>query len=248
MLEVVIIKKLNFLENMYFAHRGLHNISKGIPENSMKGFSLAIEKGYNIELDTHLIADGNIVVFHDDNLKRMTGINKNIKNCTYLELQNYTLKNTNEKIPLLEDVLKLVNGKIILNIELKYDRKSGLLEEKISEILDKYKGKFIVSSFNPFSILWFKKNKSEYIRGIISSDFLGEKINCIKKCLLKSMLLNFFIKPDFISYDINALPNKTIENYRKKGITIAIWTIDTYDKLNKAKKYGNAFIFEDILI
>lgn len=244
---MVVIKDLDFLKNMYIAHRGLHDKSKGIPENSMASFKEAVEKGYSIELDLHLLIDGNIVVFHDDNLKRMTEINKSIKKCTYKELQNYNLQNTNEKIPLFEDVLKLVDGRVLIDIEFKYDRKVGELEEKASKILDNYNGRFLVSSLNPFSVNWFKKNKPEYIRGIISSNFIDQDMNSIKKFILEKMLLNFLIKPDFIAYNINALPNRTIDKLRKKGYSILVWTIKSNIELNKAKKLGDAFIFEDFL-
>lgn len=124
---------LDFLKKPYIAHRGVHD--ENIPENSLIAFQKAVDLGYNIELDVHIIKDNNIVVFHDDNLERMTGINRNLKDCTYEELQSYSLKNTNQKIPLLSDVLKLVNGKVALIVELKIDQSTGKLEQKLLEML-----------------------------------------------------------------------------------------------------------------
>lgn len=80
------MKDISFLKKTFIAHRGYHNMKLGIPENSLLAFERAISYDYAIELDVHLIKDGNVVVFHDDNLKRMTGVNKQIKNCTYHEL------------------------------------------------------------------------------------------------------------------------------------------------------------------
>ena len=101
------MKKQIFKDWSNIAHRGLHD--EKIPENSMKAFSKAIKNNYVIELDIHLLKDNNVVVFHDDNLKRMTNKNINIKDMTYEEIKKINLKQTDEKIPLLKDVLKLVD-------------------------------------------------------------------------------------------------------------------------------------------
>ena len=168
---------LSFLKSNLIAHRGLHN--ENIPENSIKAFNKAIEKKYIIELDVHLLKDGNVVVFHDDNLKRMTGIDKLIKNTTYDEIKNLKLINSNEHIPLFTDVLKLINGSVPLLIELKYDTKIGLLEEKVISILKDYKGLYAIQSFNPFSLIYLKKHCKNIPRGQLVSNF--SNINFIKK-------------------------------------------------------------------
>ena len=101
-----------------FAHRGLFNPKLGIPENSMPAFSRAIEKGYGIELDVQITKDNRIVVFHDYSLGRMCGIDIPLETKTYAELQELCLQNTRETIPLLSDVLKLVNGQVPLLVEI----------------------------------------------------------------------------------------------------------------------------------
>ena len=86
------MKKTNFLTKTLIAHRGYHDIKIGIPENSIPAFERAIQNKYIIELDVHILKDNNIVVFHDDNLKRMTGIDKEIKLTTYNEIKNLNLE------------------------------------------------------------------------------------------------------------------------------------------------------------
>ena len=146
------MRDTSFLTNKIIAHRGCHDTEKGIPENSMLAFDKAVKRGFIIELDVHILNDGNIIVFHDDNLKRMTGINKNVIDFSYDELKSIKLQNTEERIPLLRDVLNMVNGKVPIIIELKSDAKNGILEKKLIELLNDYYGKFAVKSFNPFSI------------------------------------------------------------------------------------------------
>ncbi|MCL2382949.1 MAG: glycerophosphodiester phosphodiesterase [Oscillospiraceae bacterium] len=234
------------LKGRLFAHRGLHDIDKGIPENSMLAFEKAVKKGTDIELDLHLLKDGNVVVFHDDDLRRMTGVKRVLKKCTYDEIKNLKLLATNETIPLLKDVLELVSGKVLLDVEFKYDIPAGDLESKACEYLDNYKGEFIVKSFNPYSVNWFRKNRPSFLRGQLSSNFKGEKLNFLKKFVMKNMLLNFITKPDFIAYGLKALPNKRVEKYRRKGTPILVWTITSNEELEEAKKYGDSYIFENI--
>ena len=239
------MKDLSFLKQNLIAHRGYHNILKGIPENSMLAFKEAIKNNLIIELDVHILKDKSIVVFHDNNLKRMTGKNILIKDMTYYELESIKLQNTNEKIPLLKDVLELINGKVPVIIELKVDQKVGILESELIKILDNYKGKYAIKSFNPFSINYIRKKRPNIIRGQLSSDFRNLKISKFKKFLLSHMLYNHITKPDFISYDIRALPNKRISKLRNSKIILG-WTIRNESDLEKAKKYCDNYICENI--
>lgn len=236
---------LEFLRKNLIAHRGIHNIKNGIPENSLMAFKKAIENNYTIELDLHVLKDNSIVVFHDDNLERMTGINKYIKDVTYEEIKNLKLQNTDYTIPLFKDVLNLVNGNVPIIMELKYDVKCGILEKKTMDILKEYKGKYAIKSFSPLSVYWMKKNYPEVIRGQLCYDFKDQRMNIIKKWLLRNMALNFLTTPDFISYGINSLPNRRIQRYRKNKLILG-WTIRNKSQLEKAKKYCDNFICENL--
>lgn len=238
-------KNTDFLKQNLIAHRGMHNIKYGIPENSLEAFAKAIEYLYIIELDVHILKDKSVIVFHDDNLERMTGINKKVKETTYDEIRKLKLQNTNCYIPLLKDVLELVNGKVPIIIELKTDAKCGILEEETINILKQYKGQYAIKSFNPFSIYWIKKHNPEIIRGQLSSNFNNEKMNAIKKIVLKNMILNFITKPDFISYGIDGLPNRKVKRYRKTNLVLG-WTITNKSEMQKAKKYCDNLICENL--
>ncbi len=240
------MKDKNFLIKNLIAHCGLHDIKNGVVENSLKAFELAIKKGYTIELDLHILKDNTIVVFHDNNLEKMTGVNKKISKCTYNQIKNLKLRGTKNYIPLFKDVLSLVNGKVPLLIELKYDTRVGRLEKSVMEELRNYNGKYAIHSFNPLSILFLKYNFPNIVRGQISSNFDNVEMNFILKFLLKNMYLNALTKPDFISYDISSLPNKRVERYRKDNLVLG-WTIKDKEDLQKAKKYCDNYICENIL-
>ncbi len=238
-------KDLKFLTKSLIAHRGMHDMSNNVPENSLLAFKEAIKYGYIIELDIHLLSDKNVVVFHDDNLKRMTGIDKKIKDTTYSEIKDLRLLGTNETIPLLEEVLDLVDGRVPLIIELKYDTKCGQLESAVMNILNSYNGKYAVKSFNPMSVYYFKKNYPSVIRGQLSSNFVREDMNVSQKFILKNMLFNFLTKPDFISYDIDSLPSKVVARYRNKKLVLG-WTIKNKQQLKKARKFCDNYICENL--
>lgn len=238
-------KDLSFLKQNKIAHRGMHKLEKGIPENSIKAFKEAIKNKYPIELDVHILKDKSLIVFHDNNLKRMTGIDKKVKDVTYEKIKNLKLQNTNNHIPLLKEVLKIVNGKVGLLIELKTESLNKDLEKELMRVLKTYKGDYAIKSFNPSTIYWFKKNYPNVIRGQLSYNFKKQKMNKLKKYLLKNMVFNKITDPDFISYGIDSLPNKSLEKYKNNKLILG-WTIKNKNDLEKAKKYCDNFICENL--
>lgn len=215
------------------AHRGIHN--EAIPENSMKAFSLALKKNIPIEFDVHILKDKNIVVFHDDNLKRMTNKDKFIKECTYEEIKDLKLKNTNEKIPLLKDVLKLVDGKVLLDIELKMDVTDHSLEDGLIEILKDYNGEVILKSFDYRKVKYLKKH-TNYKIGLLIKRMSG-----FKDFIIRNINFNIIIKPDFLACNKNMLDCKSVKTFKKD---IYIWTIKNKDELKIYK--SDYYISENI--
>lgn len=236
---------LKALTNTLIAHRGYHDINIGIVENSIGAFKRAIRYGYAVELDVHLTKDSKVVVFHDDNLKRVCGVNKRIENCSYDELLKYNLFNTSYKIPLLKSVLNLIGGKVPILIETKVIKCDGKLEQELSTLLDNYDGKFFIQSFNFLSLHWFKKHRKNYKLGLLSGDFSYLNVSNLKRWVLKTLVFNILLKPDFIAYDINVLPNKYVELIKKRKPVLG-WTIKDKKDYLHALKYCDGFICENI--
>lgn len=153
-----------------FAHRGLFTKDQSIPENSMAAFANAIEQGYGIELDIQLTKDKRLVVFHDHTLSRMCGIDLPVCEMTYQQLQKYTLLDTEEKIPLFEDVLKLVDGKVPLLVEIKLPTLNTYTCQAADALLQNYSGKYCIESFNPLALRWYKKHRKDVVRGQLSAN------------------------------------------------------------------------------
>lgn len=245
--EAISEDKISWIKETPIAHRGLH--TKDIPENSLSAFENALKNNYAIELDVQFTKDKEVVVFHDENLKRMTNDTRNIEDVNYDELKNLRLGNTNEIIPTLEEVLELVDSKVAILIEIKDCKDYIELSEKTYEILKGYEGNYAIQSFNPFILEWYKNNASEVIRGQLSGTFTegSESLNSFEKFVLKNMLLNFKSKPNYIGYELEGIPKSKLESLRKKGVPIIVWTVKNKEDVEKAYKYSDNITFENFL-
>lgn len=231
------------------AHRGLHNKESGIPENSIKSFKNAIKYNYPIELDIQFTKDKQVIVFHDSNLKRLTGYDKDVNDVTYQSLQPLRLENTLETIPTLKEVLDLVNDQVPLVIEIKDCKDAKELAEEMYNIMKNYNGRYIVQSFNPFVLEHLSKIAPEVIRCQLSGDFKGEQNNHLKwyeKFVLKNMLLNFKSKPHIIGYDLNGIDNLSVKLLSEKYPIIS-WTIKDEEQMKRGYKKSDNIIFDNIL-
>ena len=239
-------KRFEGFEGFDIAHRGLHN-KPTIPENSMAAFSRAVEKGYGIELDLHLLKDGNIAVFHDNTLDRTTGVSGNVKELTAEELKNYKLEESSETIPLFTDVLKLVDGKVPLIIELKIEQNTDALCKAAMEALKDYKGAYCIESFDPRPLIWIKKNRPDVARGQLSQNFIKSKSKLAfpTGLLLTTLFMNIATRPDFIAFkfaDRKLIFNQIcLKLWRLQPVC---WTIKNIEDHNTAKGEGYISIFE----
>ena len=239
--------KWQHLTGWDYAHRGLYDNEHGIPENSMAAFRRAVDKGYGIELDVHLTADNQPVVFHDDTLTRMCGMNKKISSFLYSDLMQLRLLGTEEGIPLFKDVLELIDGKVPLIIELKVDGSNqNLLCPLVWQLLSRYKGDYCIESFHPFVLQWFKRHEPQVVRGQLSCNFFKENPHCdIVLFLMSNLMTNFFTHPDFIAYKYLDLDNPAVIYNRKLfHIMTVVWTIPGKPTYDRFKNKVDVMIFE----
>ncbi len=232
----------SFLTKVLIAHRGVHGIN--FPENSLAAFKRAMDYGFAIELDVHMLHDGTLVVIHDDILDRTTNRKGRVFDLKKSQLKTTYLENTTETLPTLKQVLTLVNGRVPLLVEIKNNGKSGPVEEAIYQMLKNYDGEYAVQSFNPFSLKWFAVNAPEVLRGQLSGYFKKEKqLSPIKRYILRSMVLNKRVsRPHFLSYDYKYLPNKYTRKFA--DIPVLAYTITKQSTFNRVKKYAHSIIFD----
>ena len=158
------MKNLDFITNNMIMHRGFFD-NERIVENTIKAFKKANSNNHPYEFDVRLTKDEKVIVFHDDTLKRLSGINKKVSDMTYAELKDIKLLNIGS-IPLLEDVLKLDNKNGIM-IEIKNDDNNMLIVDKVLELLKDYKGKYSIISFNKNTLKYIRTKNKDIILGLL---------------------------------------------------------------------------------
>ncbi len=234
----------NFKDKMY-AHRGLHNGERA--ENSMSAFKAAVDHGYGIELDIRLSKDGELVVFHDDTLNRVCGVEGKVIDFTAEELSRLSLAGTGEGIPLFSDVLKTVDGRVPLLVEIKENPGDKSVSLAACRMLSEYKGAYIVESFNPLSLRTVKKTDRKIVRGVLSEKFYQHKeYRKPMYLVLQLLLLNFLARPAFIAFEHTHHKAFSLRFCRFffKVPTLA-WTVRSAEAESEARQNGfDGIIFE----
>ena len=244
-----------------YAHRGLHNMNSylrkegnpyycnggNFPENSYSAIKRAVEHGFGIEFDVHLTKDGIPVVFHDDTLLRICGVEGNLKDYTFEELQQFRLLGTQERIPAFTDILKLVDGKVPLIIEYKVEKNADALCSTCNKILSEYKGLYCIESFHPLAVRWYRKNRPDIVRGQLSENFM-KTTPSILFFFLSHLFFNFLTAPDFIAYNCkhHTELSRTLCRKLYRCLSVA-WTVRSTVQLAQIKPYFDLFIFEDFI-
>jgi glycerophosphoryl diester phosphodiesterase len=234
------------------AHRGLHDVAHGVMENSLPAFWAAARAGYPVELDVRLLADGEVVVFHDQTLDRLTGESGPIALRTSGELQTVFLSGATDedpraddaRIPLLREVLDTVAGATPLLIEIKNEGEVGALEAAVLALLDAYRGAYAVQSFHPGTVRYWREHAPGVARGLLSGDFRDEKIDDASRERLRNLESIDECEPDFVGYDIRLLPSEPVRRARDRGLPIIGWTARSLAEAERALSHCDNVIFE----
>ena len=223
-----------------FAHRGLHDKARGVPENSLAAFRAAVEAGYGIELDVRLSRDGVALVFHDSTLDRMCGEPGRVDQLDAAELQKKRLLGTAETIPRLTEVCALMAGRRPILVEVKNaSARLGPIETATAIAMRDYNGPFAVMSFNPRTVEWFEEHAPQLVRGQVID--LKPRPGPLGTAWL---LWRRHGKPHFLAYDINRLPAPLATRARREGMPLLSWTVRTPDHLRRARDLADNIIFE----
>ena len=234
----------------HYAHRGYYDPPR-IPENSMAGFRRAVEHGLGSELDVQLLADGSLVIFHDEELERMTGVKGRITDYDITNLRKLRLLGTDEQIPAFDEVLDLYEDSgLPLMVEIKpAGGNYRPLTEAVIERLDRYKGEFAVESFDPRAMMIVKKMRPEWTRGQLVQDFYKtpDGVPPYQAVLLTGLAFNRFVEPDFLAYRFQDKKWPAWKRWlRKKDLVPVVWTIKSAEEYRAAVAEGCFPIFEQI--
>lgn len=238
-------KPMKEFRGWYYAHRGLHDNRTDAPENSAKAMRLAVEHSYGIELDVQLTKDEKVVVFHDAGLKRLCNVDAKVNSMTYDELQQLRILDSEEKIPLFSEILRMVDGRVPLIVEIKMINAKTKVCELVARELEQYKGIYGVESFHPLAVRWFKNNRPDIARGQLSANFKKEgQKEGFQEWLVHMLFINLLGRPDFVAYSHKSANNISRRLTRMLGATAVAWTIRSKEELERNIKKFDLFIFE----
>lgn len=221
-----------------FAHRGLHG--PGRIENSRAAFEAAISAGDGIELDVQASRDGKAVVFHDYELGRLTDRPERVCVFALAEIERIRLRDSEETIAGLAEILRLIAGRAPLLIEVKAPgRDVDALSRAVAAALSGYHGSVAVMSFNPEVGRWFARHAPERLRGLVVTE---QKKGL--RGLWERPFASWRAKPDFLAYDIRDLPSRFAERARAKGVKVLTWTCRSLADRARAAEHADQIIYE----
>lgn len=224
---------MNWLNKLPIAHRGLHSNANNIYENTKESFLAAVNENYAIECDVVLSKDHEVVVFHDENLKRLCNLDKNVSSLTMNELRNLKIYESSSNIISLDEMLHVVSAHVPIIIEIK-GKFTPFIEERIQEIIRSYKGPIALKTFNLKSVEWLIKFLPYVYKGLV----IDSNTNNFESILDLNI--------DFVSCDIEFIESNLVDRLKKKGLPIITWTVDNEDKKKKANLIADNIIFENI--
>ncbi len=240
-------RSLHDFEGWDYAHRGLWN--KEVPENSLTAFRRAADAGFGIELDVQRSSDGQLVVFHDDDLARMCGVRKPVCACSLTELRGLRLAESDETIPTFTEVLDAVGGRVPIIVEIKQGAHREDTCRKTDALLQRYPGLTCVESFDPRVVRWFRKNRPQRIRGQLTA-WPGRRSVCrrnAKTVFLGLMLANVIGRPDFIAHETATDSSIFFRIARRLGAHTVAWTVKSQEEMDALRSRYELLIFDSFV-
>lgn len=235
------------------AHRGLHDISRGVVENMPGAVQAAIAGNFAIEVDIQLTSDGEAMVHHDDALGRLTEGAGALSQTTAAELKAVRFKHTSEQMMSLGDLCTLVAGRVPLVVEVKShfdgDRK---LVARMTEVLASYSGPVVGMSFDPDQVLALRELAPKLPRGIVAQrtydDDYWAKLTKEQRDSMLYLRHGFRTEPHFVAFWVNELPAPAPWIARNIfGCPLLTWTVRTSEQRERAARYADQMIFEGFI-
>ena len=241
------LRDLDWLVARPIAHRGFHN-KINVIENTESAFAAAIKHDYAIECDVQLTADGEVIVFHDDDLDRLTEAKGPVKVRTTNELKGVKLKSTGDRMQTLAELLEQVDGRATLVIELKslWDGNEALAERAL-QVLENYSGAHCLMSFDPDLVACLRELSPQTARGIVADRTTDPYYNALpleKRYSMRTFAHLAQTQPHFVSYNWRDLPFEPVSEIRAAGHPVITWTVRSKEEASQALRYCDQVTFE----
>lgn len=224
--------EISWLKARPIAHRGFHDMNRNVWENTLSAFRRAIDHGFAIECDVHLSQDGIPVVFHDDDLKRLAGVDAFVWQRTAAEMAALKIGGTADHAPSLREMLDFVAGRVPLVIELKGipGHDEGLVE-KVGKLLASYRGEAAIMSFDHWLVRDFARHAPGIPAGLTAWGDTPAQIEAHFAMLAHGL--------SFVSYGLEHMPNPFTDFVRSQlNMPVITWTVR--DDAAVAKTFAEA--------
>lgn len=233
-----------------FAHRGLHDATAGVIENTASAFSAAIDGGYGIECDVQVSADGEAMVYHDDALDRLTERDGRLAALSASELKAVRFRATGDRMLTLAELADMVAGRVPLLVEMKShfdgDRR---LAQCVAAVLGRYKGPAAAMSFDPAAVALLRRTAPALTRGIVAEgryDHPGwQRLPRLQRWRMAHLLHGGSTRPHFVAYAVRDLPALApLLARRLFGLPLLAWTVRSAEEQRRAAAHVDQIIFE----
>ena len=235
------------------AHRGLHDIARGIVENMPAAAQAAVDGNFAIECDIQLSSDGEAMVHHDNALGRLTEGSGALLGKTAAELKAVAFKNTPERMMTLGDLCSLVAGRVPLVIEVKshFDGDRRLVK-RMAEVLASYSGPAVGMSFDPDQVVALRELIPGRARGIVAErEYTADEwpeASPEQRHGMTHLRHAFRTRPHFVAYWVDELPAAAPWIARNIfGLPLLTWTVRTPEQRARAARNADQMIFEGFL-
>jgi glycerophosphoryl diester phosphodiesterase len=233
------------------AHRGLHERSRGVIENTMTAARAAIERGYAVECDVQDSADGEAMVFHDYTLERLTGSPGAVKERRAHELTATAISGSaDDRIPTLQDFLDAIAGRVPLVVEIK-SRFDGdmTLTRRTVEVISAHGGPVAMKSFDPAVVAEVRRIAPDLPRGIVAEAHYEhpdwQRLTPAMKHSMANLLHFGDTDPHFVSWRVADLPHAAPHLSRLLGHRpVMTWTVRTAEDRQRAARHADQMVFE----
>jgi glycerophosphoryl diester phosphodiesterase len=226
------------------AHRGLH--SADAPENTLPAFEAALAANYPIELDVHVLRDGEPIVFHDADLLRAAGVARSLHDEDRDSIRRHHVFGGAHGIPSLSEVLRLVDGKVPLLIEIKASARAPR-PRAVLDALAGYRGPVALQSFDPWTLRWFARHAPELPRGQLAGPLRDDSVGRFERLASRRLLAALVSRPHFLNYDLRALPDPWVALVaRAARLPLLCWTVRSDADRRKAEQLGLNYVFDHV--
>jgi glycerophosphoryl diester phosphodiesterase len=232
------------------AHRGLHDATRGIIENTATAFSAALSNNYGIETDLQISADGEAMVHHDYTLGRLSEGAGRVSELTAAQLKSIRFKATTDRILTLGELLDLVAGRTTLLLELKSHFNGDIrLLTRTADIISAYRGPVAVMSFDP-QLIEFARRYPDMVRGIVAQRHYSQnewkELSAFARWNMGLLLHAPRSQPHFIAYSVQDLPaGPPLLAHALWKLPLLTWTVRSENDRRRVARWVDQVIFEN---